>query len=254
MKTSHKILAILIAAALLIVNAPAVLALPPMPSSFYGTVKANNANVSIGTPVTAWINGVQYASAPATLFQSDTVYSIDVPGDDLATPSVIEGGREGDTIVFRMGTQTTADQTGIWHSGTNVSLNLSANPTAVHVQGLSARVSGGGGQSTGRSAACHGAGGGRRDDDLAGAAKVTGHSHAGAMFAVARRRRAVCSEYVFCCAETLLCSVSAETHGQEKRPEAAPCSTCCCHGTVGKARSCPRLIESIRDAHGLQWR
>ncbi len=138
MKTSRRILVSGIVLALMLAVVPAAWALPPLPSSFYGTVKANSANVSAGTQVTALINGVPYAAITVTLYLSDTVYALDVPGDDPATPGVIEGGREGDTIVFRMGLNTSADQTGVWHSGTNVMLNLSANPTAVRVQKFSA--------------------------------------------------------------------------------------------------------------------
>ena len=143
MKASQKMIALLIAAVLLIINAPAALALPPLPSSFYGTVKANGANVPLGTQVTAWINGVLYATATVNLYAGEMWYSLDVPGDDPATPGIIEGGVQGNTIVFRMGTQTIATQTGTWQTGINTNLNLSANPTAVNVQGLSARTSGG---------------------------------------------------------------------------------------------------------------
>ena len=56
-------------------------------------------------------------------YQGDTVYSLDVPGDNPDSPGTIEGGVEGDTIVFYIGT-TQATKTATWHSGTNVSLNL----------------------------------------------------------------------------------------------------------------------------------
>ena len=140
MKISHRILVIGITLALMAAVVPSAWALPPLPSSFYGTVKANSANVPVGTPVTALINGVPYAATTVTLYLSDTVYSLDVPGDDPTTPGVIEGGREGDTIVFRIGLNTIADQTGVWHGGTNAMLNLSANPTAVRIQKFSAGV------------------------------------------------------------------------------------------------------------------
>jgi len=118
---------------------PAVADEPPrLPSAFYGTVKANGANVPNGTSVSAWINGVKYAETTTFLTtvngQQTSVYTITVPGDDPTTPGVVEGGNEGDTVVFKVGGNLT-DQTGTWHEGTDVQLNLTVNyaPTAVSV-------------------------------------------------------------------------------------------------------------------------
>ena len=125
MKTQRIITALFLAIVLVLNNVSTVYAVPPMPSSFYGTVKMGGANVPIGTIVSASINGIQYASKAAFLDGADTVYFFDVPGDDSDTPSVIEGGVEGSTIVFYIG-DTVASQTGTWHQGTNVELNLTA--------------------------------------------------------------------------------------------------------------------------------
>ena len=38
-------------------------AVPPVPSGFWGTAEINGANVGAGMEVSAWIGGVQYASA-----------------------------------------------------------------------------------------------------------------------------------------------------------------------------------------------
>jgi hypothetical protein len=103
----------------------AVVTPPPLPSSFYGTVKSNGANVPIGIQVSARINGVVYASSPYKYYNGDTVYSLDVPGDDPGTPGVIEGGIAGDTVVFFVGSKQ-ADQTATWQAGTNNYLNLTA--------------------------------------------------------------------------------------------------------------------------------
>jgi hypothetical protein len=100
-----------------------VLAFPPLPSGFWGTVKVNGANVSAGTVVSARINGVQYASTIVISDLRNTYYSLDIPGDDTSTSGIIEGGVEGNTVVFFIGT-IQATQTAIWHSGTNVRLNL----------------------------------------------------------------------------------------------------------------------------------
>lgn len=96
---------------------------PPIPSSFYGTVKVNGSNVPLTTNISARINGVLYAESDVVIYTGDTVYSLNIPGDINGTPE-IEGGRPGDTIIFYIGNQA-ADQTGIWQSGTNIQLNLS---------------------------------------------------------------------------------------------------------------------------------
>ena len=105
---------------LVLLCATPALAVPPLPSSFYGTARLNGTNVPAGTVVTAKINGVQYTAYTITMYNGNTVYSLDVPGED---PDVagIQGGKEGDTAVFFIG----ATQTGTWHSGTNVVLNIS---------------------------------------------------------------------------------------------------------------------------------
>lgn len=98
------------------------LAFPQLPSSFYGTIKVNDQNIPEGTIIEASIGDRVYRTAFSGFYQGDSVYSLDVSGDDVDTPA-IEGGQEGDTITFRIG-GVTADQTGIWQSGTNVELNL----------------------------------------------------------------------------------------------------------------------------------
>ncbi len=117
--------ALLLAITLLVSTVSPALALPPLPSSFLGTVKLDGANVPAGTVISARINGVEYASTVVQLYNGDTVYSLDVPGDDPATPPDVEGGVANDTVVFFIGSQE-ADQVGTWSSGTNVELNLTA--------------------------------------------------------------------------------------------------------------------------------
>ena len=112
----------------LLVTRPA-LAFPPLPSSFYGTVKVDGANIPDGTVIKALINGQVYAQTQSLTYQGDSFYSLDVPGDDLATTS-IEGGKDGDTVTFVIGEDDSAGQTGTWKSGTIVKLNLSATSSA----------------------------------------------------------------------------------------------------------------------------
>jgi hypothetical protein len=98
------------------------LAVPALPSSFYGKVKMNNANVLDGTVVEAFIGDRMVAQGYSQTYQGDSFYALDVPGDNPDT-MVIDGGREGETITFKLG-GVLADEAGTWHSGTSVSLNL----------------------------------------------------------------------------------------------------------------------------------
>lgn len=95
---------------------------PPLPSSFYGTVKVGGRNVPTDTLVTAWIGGMAYQTATVSIFQSATVYSLDVPGDVSGTPGK-EGGVEGETIVFHIGSQVVPG-TQVWKSGANENADL----------------------------------------------------------------------------------------------------------------------------------
>jgi hypothetical protein len=104
------------------------LALPPFPSSFWGTIKVNDANVPEGTLVQALIGGQVYAEGFSQLYQGDAVFALDIPGDDTGT-TALDGGGEGDTIQFKIG-GLLAHQTAIWHGGTNVRLDLTATASA----------------------------------------------------------------------------------------------------------------------------
>ena len=116
------VIVILIIGALL-VNVSTVSAVPPLPSSFYGTVKVNGANVPDGTLIKASINGQVYSDGQTQTYQGDSVYALDVPGDDSST-TAIEGGNNGDTILFTIGGHI-ASQTGTWTGASNINLNLS---------------------------------------------------------------------------------------------------------------------------------
>lgn len=85
---------------------------PSQPSSFWGTVTVNGANVADGTQVTAWINGTQQAQAATQTWNGASVYSIAVPN-----------GNDGDTIEFQVSGQV-ATQNGSWQTGINTELNL----------------------------------------------------------------------------------------------------------------------------------
>ena len=105
---------------------------PPVPYGPKGTVRVNGQIPPDGTQVTAWIGGVRYAStATYTWGSSIGYYSIDVPGDLDETPDIKEGGREGETVVFKVDGRT-ASPTGTWTSGDDPVINLTVTipPTA----------------------------------------------------------------------------------------------------------------------------
>ncbi len=103
-------------------------AVPALPSSFYGTVRVNAANVPDGTQVQALIDGQVVAEGVTQTYQGDSVYVLDVPSDNPDTEAQ-DGGRDGNVIQFKVG-GALADQTGEWRSGTNVNLNLTAASAA----------------------------------------------------------------------------------------------------------------------------
>jgi len=121
MNTQHSILLAIALTLLYILPAAAI---PPQPAIVYGTVMVGGAKVADGSQITAWINGVEYAETSSITYQGNSVYSLDVPGDDLDTPE-IEGGREGDRIIFQIDGQQ-ADQTATWQQGSNIESNLTA--------------------------------------------------------------------------------------------------------------------------------
>jgi hypothetical protein len=129
-KRSLRLLLPFLIVSLWLLSTPGVgYAFPPLPSSFYGTVKLNAANLPDGTRIEALINDQVYAYSQTQTYQGGSVYSLDIPGDDSSTPAVVEGGVEGDTIQFRVG-GILASQTAVWHSATNVELNLSVSSTS----------------------------------------------------------------------------------------------------------------------------
>jgi hypothetical protein len=107
---------------------PARALIPPLPASFYGTVKVNGENVADGTVVKALINGQVYATGYTQTYEGNSVYSIDVPGDDNSS-TAIDGGRDGDTVQFMVG-EAQAVETGIWKSARNANVNLTGSVAA----------------------------------------------------------------------------------------------------------------------------
>lgn len=143
MKILRSITAVIIAACVLFVPVSNVFAQPPvLPSSFWGTVKINSANVPAGTIVSAWINGVQYSYTEVIFHQGETFYSMNVPGDIPGTPG-IEGGVQGNVVQFRVNGRI-AQPTGTWQGGTNqhrdLTLTAAANTAPVITEGAAVEV------------------------------------------------------------------------------------------------------------------
>lgn len=122
MKIRNSLIALLLVFATLAGQVSNVSALPPLPSSFWGMATFDGENAPLGATVSAWINGVRYASGFTQLYQESVIYALDVPGDDPSTPAV-EGGVPGSLIVFNID-DFTIPQTSLWQSGTNVQLDL----------------------------------------------------------------------------------------------------------------------------------
>ena len=79
----------------------AILLFPPLPSSFYGSVTVNGADVPEGTSVQALVNGQVFAETLVQVYQGGSVYVLTVPGDDPTT-SEVEGARDGELIQFQV--------------------------------------------------------------------------------------------------------------------------------------------------------
>lgn len=115
--------ALALAAALLAVGT--IHASPPFPFTVYGTVKVNGANVPAGTVVTAWCGELQAGSAPAEIYEGQSVYNLNVNGDDPATPEAKEGCAADEVVRFKIG-DLDADQTANWQAEAFLELNLTA--------------------------------------------------------------------------------------------------------------------------------
>lgn len=94
---------------------------PVLPSSFYGELHIFDNPPAVGGAVTIFAAGAPVAVAAIRDNNSALVYSVDVPGDDPATPGK-EGGVEGEILTFKIGDRVVAN--GTWHGGTNTRLDF----------------------------------------------------------------------------------------------------------------------------------
>ena len=91
---------------------------PALPSCFYGTVTVNGQYAPVGAVVSAWIDGEKAASTMVEYFEDQDayVYAMKISSDG----SIEDGAR----IEFRYQDKYPAAETGSWHEGTNVELDL----------------------------------------------------------------------------------------------------------------------------------
>ena len=110
---------------------PWVMAAPPRPTTYYGTIRINGAAAPSWVSIEAQIGGFTCAATTVQILGVESVYAIDVPGD-VPERAGKQGGIEGETIQFLAGGLACAP-TGVWNEGAYRNLNLSASgslPTA----------------------------------------------------------------------------------------------------------------------------
>jgi hypothetical protein len=99
---------------------------PAFPSSFYGII--NDETVTENSVVKVWIDGQLITSTIVMTYGADLVYSIRIPADDPSTPDVLEGGKDGDLLVFTIDELPARhNDNNTWQGGTNIQLDLSLN-------------------------------------------------------------------------------------------------------------------------------
>jgi len=145
-------------AALLVVLAASALAPvvqgPPLPPfELFGTASDEPGTpLSVGTALSAFIDGVAYSNA-STVLESDGSYAMSVAGNSFTgstsdTPAIKEGGNPSDPIVLLAGdftaSATVFRQMGTWQAGAPLRLDLRAavgskQPGLLKIQNLTVR-------------------------------------------------------------------------------------------------------------------
>ena len=112
---------VLVAVAALLALVSTVLAVPPLPSSFYGEVHILDNGPSVGDVLIVRAPGITATTdivGNTTIINSGgLVYAVDVKGDDNDT-AIKDGAVQNDVISFYLGTRLV--MTAIWQGGTNV--------------------------------------------------------------------------------------------------------------------------------------
>ncbi|MDI6889066.1 MAG: PGF-CTERM sorting domain-containing protein [Methanocellales archaeon] len=131
--------------------APAA-AIPQIPNQFYGRVTIDESPAADGLTVSAWIDGVEYASTTTSggTYGTSSASVFLVPADDAGTPEK-EGGVSGETVEFYVGGVRAGEA--IFVSGGVTELDLTASgvpsptptPTATTTPTGGGAAGGGGG-------------------------------------------------------------------------------------------------------------
>ncbi len=114
-----------------LVTASPVIAVPPLPSAFYGTVTdvTSGGPAPVGLPVRAEVLGTVVASTATYSYLAETVYSLETIGDDADTADK-EGGLPGESMAIIVGDGEVGEtsHTTTWQGGSNVRLDLVWTP------------------------------------------------------------------------------------------------------------------------------
>jgi len=108
-------------------------ATPPVACSYWGTVLYNGANVPDGTIISVWSEdwGTQWTQTTTLTYEGESVYNVEVSGDDTDTTGAKEGPSVGESVNFRIGDNVAtefhhdADQDE-WGEGGSRQIDLSA--------------------------------------------------------------------------------------------------------------------------------
>ena len=106
---------VLILIAMLII--PTAALSQPAVCNFHGTVTINGGNVTDGTSVKAWIDGLLVEETSTTTYEGDSVYSLNV-----------EGNHFGKTVAFTV-SNAAAAESALWEAGAVKEVNLTAGPS-----------------------------------------------------------------------------------------------------------------------------
>jgi hypothetical protein len=124
----HKqlVISILWSLGLFLTLVSAVGAVPPLPVTVYGRAQLNGADVAPGRLVVAWIDGMPAAQTVTTQSGGQSVYVLDIPGDESWDPETNPTPPVGAIITFTLA-GIPAPQTTTWSAGDVQMVNLSIN-------------------------------------------------------------------------------------------------------------------------------
>ena len=120
-----------LAAVVLALVVPAEAAAQEVPCRFYGTVQVDGAYVPDGTVIIAHIEGAGQWTTESFTYEGASVYRLDIPPDDPATPQE-DGGVDGDSVNFWIrfaASDLPATIASTWQEAAALEVNLEATST-----------------------------------------------------------------------------------------------------------------------------